>query len=78
MRGCATQYLRLFAITIIGALWTQIVDSIGDKQGEFYDVKRKLAKFYMQQVLPETAFLAGVIVNGSDALADFDVADFSA
>jgi alkylation response protein AidB-like acyl-CoA dehydrogenase len=78
MRGSATQYLRLFALTIIGALWTQIVDSIADKQGEFYDVKRKLAKFYMQQVLPETEFLAGVIVNGSDALADFDVADFSA
>ncbi len=78
MRGCATQYLRLFALTIIGCLWAQIVDSIADKQGEFYDVKRKLARFYVQQVLPETAYLAGVIVGGSDALADFDVADFSA
>jgi alkylation response protein AidB-like acyl-CoA dehydrogenase len=78
MRGSATQYLRLFALTIIGALWTQIVDSIADKEGEFYDVKRKLARFYMQQVLPETAYLAGVIMNGSDALADFDVADFGA
>jgi alkylation response protein AidB-like acyl-CoA dehydrogenase len=78
LRGSATQYLRLFALTIIGALWTQIVDSIADKQGDFYDVKRKLAQFYMQQVLPETEFLAGVIVNGSDALLDFDVADFGA
>ncbi len=78
MRGSATQYLRLFALTIIGCLWAQVIDSIADKQGEFYDVKRKLAKFYVQQVLPETAFLAGVIVNGSEALADFDVADFSA
>ena len=76
LRGAATQYLRLFALTIIGALWTQIVDSIADKQGDFYDVKRKLARFYMQQILPETAFLAGVIENGSDAIADFDVADF--
>lgn len=78
LRGSATQYLRLFALTIIGALWTQIIDSIADQQGGFYDVKRKLAKFYMQQVLPETAFLAGVIVDGSDALAEFDVADFGA
>jgi alkylation response protein AidB-like acyl-CoA dehydrogenase len=78
MRGSATQYLRLFALTIIGCLWAQIVDSIADQQGEFYDVKRKLARFYVQQVLPETAFLAGVIVNGSDALGDFDVADFDA
>jgi alkylation response protein AidB-like acyl-CoA dehydrogenase len=76
MRGAATQYLRLFALTIIGCLWTQIIDSIADKAGEFYDVKRKLASFYMQQVLPETAYLADVIVNGSGALSEFDVADF--
>ena len=78
MRGSATQYLRLFALTIIGCLWAQIVDSIADQQGDFYAVKRKLARFYVQQVLPETAFLAGVITNGADALADFDVADFGA
>ena len=78
LRGSATRYLRLFALTIIGALWTQVIDSITDKQGDFYDVKRKLARFYMQQVLPETEFLAGVIMNGADALADFDVADFGA
>jgi alkylation response protein AidB-like acyl-CoA dehydrogenase len=77
MRGCATQYLRLFALTIVGCLWAQVIDSIADKQGDFYDVKRKLARFYMQQVLPETAFLLDVIVNGSDAIADFDVSDFA-
>jgi alkylation response protein AidB-like acyl-CoA dehydrogenase len=77
MRGCATQYLRLFALTIVGCLWAQVIDSIADKQGDFYDVKRNLARFYMQQVLPETAFLLDVIVNGSDAIADFDVSDFA-
>ena len=77
MRGCATQYLRLFALTVIGCLWAQITDSIADKQGEFYEVKRKLARFYMQQVLPETAYLLDVIVNGSGALADFDIDDFA-
>jgi alkylation response protein AidB-like acyl-CoA dehydrogenase len=77
MRGCATQYLRLFALTIVGCLWAQITGSIAGKEGDFYDVKRKLARFYMQQVLPETAFLLDVIVNGSDAIADFDVSDFA-
>jgi alkylation response protein AidB-like acyl-CoA dehydrogenase len=76
VRGSATQYLRLFALTIIGCLWAQIVDSIANKDGDFYATKRKLATFYMQQVLPETAYLADVIVNGSDALAQFDVSDF--
>jgi len=77
VRGCATQYLRLFALTIVGCLWAQVIDSIADKQGDFYDVKRKLARFYVQQVLPETAYLLDVIVNGSDAIADFDVSDFA-
>ena len=76
MRGCATQYLRLFALTIIGCLWAQIIDSIKDKNGDFYDVKRKLARFYVQQVLPETASLLDVVVNGAESLADFDVAEF--
>jgi butyryl-CoA dehydrogenase len=76
MRGCATQYLRLFALTIIGCLWAQIIDSIKDKHGDYYDVKRKLARFYGQQVLPETASLLDTIVNGADSLADFDVAEF--
>jgi butyryl-CoA dehydrogenase len=77
MRGCATQYLRLFALTIVGCLWAQIIYTIADKQGDFYDVKRKLARFYVQQVLPETASLLDVIVNGSDVLADFDVGDLA-
>jgi len=39
-------------------------------------VKRKLARFYMQQVLPETSSLAATIVDGDDALSDFEVGDF--
>ena len=77
VRGAASQYLRLFALTIIGCLWTQIIVSIDGKDGAFYDTKRKLARFYMQQVLPETASLLDVIVNGDSALADFDVSDFA-
>jgi alkylation response protein AidB-like acyl-CoA dehydrogenase len=76
--GAASQYLRLFGLTIIACLWVQIIVSIGDKDGAFYDVKRKLARFYMQQVLPETAALLETIINGDAALADFEVADFTA
>lgn len=76
--GAASQYLRLFGLTIIACLWVQIIVSIGDKDGAFYDVKRKLARFYMQQVLPETAAILETIVNGDAALADFEVADFTA
>ena len=77
-RGAASQYLRLFALTIIACLWSQIIGTIGGKDGAFYDVKRKLARFYVQQVLPETIALAASIVDGETALAEFTVADFSA
>ena len=75
-RGAASQYLRLFALTIIACVWAQIIVTIRDQEGTFYDVKRKLARFYMQQVLPETSSLAATIVDGDDALSDFEVGDF--
>jgi len=78
LRGAASQYLRLFALTIVACFWSQVIVTIRDKDGGFYDVKRKLARFYMQQVLPETAALLEVIVSGDVALADFEVADFTA
>ena len=77
-RGAATGYLQVFALTLIACLWAQIAVVIRDKDGAFYDTKRKVARFYMQQVLPETTSLADIIVNGGDALTDFSVADFSA
>ena len=77
-RGAAYSYLRLFALSLIGALWAQIVVTIRERDGAFYDVKRKLARFYMQHVLPETTAIAATIVAGDAALADFGVEDFAA
>ena len=77
LRGAASQYLRLFALTIIACFWSQVIVSIRDKDAAFYDVKRKLARFYMTQVLPETTALLETIVVGDAALADFDVVDFT-
>ena len=77
-RGAATNYLRLFALTIIACLWTHIIAAIRDKEGAFYDAKRKVARFYMRHVLPDTVSLANIITTGDAALADFEVADFGA
>ena len=46
------------------------------KSGNFYDVKRKVARFYVDQILPETASLLAMIMGGGDALAGFEVNDF--
>ena len=74
--GAAYPYLRLFALTVIAGVWARIAVSIRDASGAFYDVKRKVARFYMDQVLPETVSLAATIVGGAGALADFDARDF--
>lgn len=75
-RGAAVDYQRLFALTTIACLWAQIIDSIRAKDGDFYESKRKMARFYMQQVLPETAALCDIVTNGAESLTSFDVEDF--
>ena len=75
-RAAATDYQRLFALTAIACLWSAIEESIRDKSGAYYDVKRKTARIYMQQVLPETISIYEKIVNGGDALHAFSIEDF--
>ena len=70
-RGSATNYLRVFALTLIACLWTQMMAVTRDKSGDFYDTKRKVARFYMAHVLPDAKSLVEVIDNGDTALADF-------
>jgi alkylation response protein AidB-like acyl-CoA dehydrogenase len=77
VRGAATQYLRLFALAIIGCMWTRSIAATDDKDGSFYVAKRRVARFYGEQVLPETASLLATMTGGYSALADFEVADFS-
>lgn len=77
VRGAATQYLRLFALAIIGCMWTRIVAETKGKDGRFYSSKRKVARFYRDRILPETASLLAAITGGDAALADFEVADFN-
>jgi len=71
--GAATNYLRLFALSIIACVWVDIIASLRDKQGDFFDAKRDTALFYMQHVLPETVAIHSVITSGSESLAEFDV-----
>jgi butyryl-CoA dehydrogenase len=75
-RGAAIHYQRLFALTTIACLWSEMMESIKGKTGDFYDNKRKVARFFMSHVLPETIFLHRVITRGSDALAEFSAMDF--
>jgi len=77
VRGAASNYQRLFALTAIACLWVDMVVTIREKSDAFYEAKRKTARFFAQQVLPETGALHEVITSGADALGDFSVDDFS-
>ena len=74
--GAAYPYLRLFALAVIGGLWARICLTIRDESGAFYETKRRTARFYLQQVLPEAAALSRSIIDGADALAEYGVASF--
>ena len=63
------RYMRLLEIV-------RVIVSIRDKNGSFYDTKRKTARYYMEQVLPETAMLHEIITSGADSLREFEIADF--
>ena len=76
VRGAASQYLRLFALAIIGSMWVKTIAAAQEKNGGFYSTKRKLARFYFEQILPETESLLTTITSGAAALAEFDVVDF--
>ncbi|MGI9221349.1 MAG: acyl-CoA dehydrogenase, partial [Woeseiaceae bacterium] len=76
VRGVASQYLRLFALAIIGCMWVKTLEATQGKNAKFYDAKLKVARFYIDQILPETTSLLATITDGRDALADFEVADF--
>jgi len=74
--GAATHYQRLFALTTIASLRSQIVVSMGDKEGAFYEAKRRTALFYMENVLPEPMALHQVITRGASSLSAYQLADF--
>ena len=76
VRGVASQYLRLFSLAIIGCMWLKMKTAAQGKDGSFYANKRKIAFFFVKQILPETESLLTTITGGRDALAGFDVADF--
>jgi alkylation response protein AidB-like acyl-CoA dehydrogenase len=72
----ATDYMRYFSLNIVALLWSDILATIDERQGNFYDNKRKLAVFFILNVLPETLSIEEKIVNGAKAVTDFATSDF--
>jgi alkylation response protein AidB-like acyl-CoA dehydrogenase len=74
--GAATPYQRMFALSVIACLWAKIIASVDGKEGSFYETKRQVARYYMENILPETESLAKVIMEGGGSLASFEIEGF--
>jgi hypothetical protein len=68
--------MRYFSLNIVALLWSDILATIDERQVHFYDNKRKLAVFFILNVLPETLSIEEKIVNGAKAVTDFATSDF--
>ncbi len=72
----ASNYLNLFALSTLGFIWLQQLKTIGDKEGRFYDLKRKTAHYYFKMVLPERHAYAALVAEGNESINRFTPDDF--
>jgi alkylation response protein AidB-like acyl-CoA dehydrogenase len=75
--AAASDYMRLFALTATGHLWTRAAAAALPKSNEdFYRAKLATARFYMQRILPQTAALHAAIMAGAAPVMELDEAMF--
>lgn len=75
--GCATDYLRLLALTALAYLWARAAAvSLPKSNDPFYRSKLTTARFFMDRILPQTRALHACIMAGSAAMMAFEEASF--
>ena len=72
----ASNYLNLFALTTLGYIWLQQLQTLGEREGRFAELKRKSAHYYFKMILPERHAYAAVIADGKDSINRFSPEDF--
>jgi alkylation response protein AidB-like acyl-CoA dehydrogenase len=65
----AVDYLRLFALTAMGWMWTRIDVAAAREETPFAAAKRAVADFYAHRMLPQTAGLAEAIAAEDGSFA---------
>jgi alkylation response protein AidB-like acyl-CoA dehydrogenase len=72
----ATEYLRLFALSVMAFVWARqakialekLQSGEGAQSNEFYEEKLDTARFFMQRVLPDSVSLLLKITNGGSSI----------
>jgi butyryl-CoA dehydrogenase len=79
--AAASDYLRLFGLTVLAYLWARMAEislakaGAGDQDG-FYRAKVETARFFVQRLLPQTSGLFQAIMAGGRSMMVFDEAAF--
>lgn len=81
--AAATDYLRLFGLTVLAYQWARMAEISLPRAGDpgadptgFYAAKVATAKFYMERLLPQTSGLFAAIMAGGKTMMAFDDAAF--
>ncbi|MEY3080889.1 MAG: hypothetical protein RJA94_874 [Pseudomonadota bacterium] len=75
--AAAVDYMRLFALTAVGYLFTRAAEvSLPKSNADFHRAKLATARFFMQRVLPDTASLHAKILAGAGPVMEMDEAMF--
>ena len=72
----ASNYLDLFGITALTYSWCVLVRHALKCDNEMTKTKLKTAKFFMEQIVPESKALVGMIASGKGVIMDFDIDEF--
>lgn len=80
--AAATDYLRLFGLVALGAMWLRMAKiagaalASGTDEPTFYEAKRTTARFFMERILPSAAGHVAAIRAGKGALMALEEAAF--
>ena len=75
-------YLRLFALVVVGYLWARMAQTARDALGRgtderaFYEAKLATANFFLTRMLPDTSSLLSKIMSGKDAMMALEAEQF--
>lgn len=76
--AASTDYLRLFALTVLAFMWARMAEvSLPHADSDpFHKAKVMTARFYMERLLPQTGALFATISAGSKTMMAFEEAAF--
>ena len=76
--AAATDYLRLFALTVLAFMWARMAEvSLPQADSDpFHKAKILTARFYMERLLPQTGALLATITAGGKTMMAFEEAAF--